>query len=49
VLLVDDHRAERRELDAFLDQRMGADQEVDVARREPARAAGGALPRWCGW
>ena len=35
VLLVDDGEREIAERDVLLEQRVGADQEVDVAEREP--------------
>ena len=40
VLLVDDHHAERAEADVALDEGVGADHDVDLARRAgPARIA----------
>jgi hypothetical protein len=34
VLLVDDHQPQVLELDLLLDQLVGADDDVDLARRE---------------
>ena len=44
VLLVDDHEPEAAELDALLDERVGADDARGVARRE-RRAPGRPLAR----
>ena len=35
MLLVDDDEGEVLEFHIFLEQRMGADQQIDVAEREP--------------
>ena len=50
VLLVDHDDAEAGELDAAVDQRVGADEDVD--RRRARRPVGDAPPlgrRACGW
>ena len=49
VLLVDDDRAERGEVDALLDEGVGADGDVDLAGGQPGEDAppvGGARPCW---
>jgi hypothetical protein len=50
VLLVDDHHAERREVDAGLDERVGADDEVDLAGgQRPSARSRDARPPAPGW
>ncbi len=45
VLLVDDGEREIVELDLLLKQRVGADQEIDVAERQPFENASRARRR----
>ena len=45
VLLVDHRHAEPRELDASVDQRVGADEDVDLARRAARRRCAAARRR----
>ena len=44
MLLVDDREAEIAERDALLEQRMRADDDVDLARRERRELLRGAPP-----
>ena len=46
VLLVDDGDREPGELDGRLDQRVGADDERELARRERAERLAAAAPPW---
>ena len=49
VLLVDHRDAEVGELDAAVEQRVRADEDVDLAARAARRRCAAARPRSCGW